>query len=49
MAHIRQPRPDSSLGFQVNVLEPFEGFPPGSNAGEVYGLGFGVQFFYIYF
>ena len=24
MAHIRQSRPDSGLGFQVNVLKPFE-------------------------
>ena len=27
MAHIRQPRPDSGLGFQVKALEPFEWFP----------------------
>ena len=39
MAHIRQPRPDSGLGFQAKVLETFQGVPssldshPGGNPG----------------
>ena len=27
MAHVRQPRPDSGLGFQEKVLKPFRRFP----------------------
>ena len=27
MAHVKQPRPDSSIGFQAKVLKPFKLFP----------------------
>jgi len=36
MAHIRQSRPDSGLGFQANVLKPFKGVP--SSLGSGWGL-----------
>ena len=34
MAHIRQSRPDSGLGFQVDVLEPFHVVPSSLGSGE---------------
>jgi len=33
MAHIRQSRPDSGLGFHVKVLKPFEVVPPSPGRG----------------
>ena len=38
MAHIRQPRPDSGLGFQVKFLKTFQVFPLRSEAVGVWGL-----------
>jgi hypothetical protein len=35
MAHVRQLRPESGLGFQVKVLEPFKLFPLLSEAAFV--------------
>jgi len=34
MAHIRQSRPDSGLGFQAKVFKPFELSPLRSNAAH---------------
>ena len=33
MAHVRQSRPDSGLGFQVKVLEAFQGVPSSLKSG----------------
>ena len=41
MAHIRQSRPDSGLGFQVHVLTLFEVVP--SSLGSVRGVGGGAD------
>ena len=34
MAHTRQLRPDSGIGFQVNVLKVFEGVPSSLGSGN---------------
>ena len=39
MAHTRQSRPDSGLGFQVNFLKTVHGAPPSLGSGMVEGAG----------
>jgi len=34
MAHVRQSRPDSGLGFQVKVLKPFQVDPSSLGGGQ---------------
>ena len=39
LAHIRQSRPDSGIGFQAKVLHTFEGFPSSLGSGPGGGSG----------
>jgi len=38
MAHVRQSRPDSGLGFQVKVLKPFKVVPFSLGSGDHNGV-----------
>ena len=38
MAHVKQSRPDSGLGFQVNVIETFRVVPSSLGSGQGSGL-----------
>jgi len=44
MAHIRQSRPDSGLGFQTKVIVTFEVVPSSPGSGtKVHGVGLWVE------